>query len=242
MSTSRLLIVALVCTFAGAALALVVAHGTGPYGFEDPAINWLGRPSAVREWGNLANLLGNPAVVGVLAVCLVFGLARGAVFRVALYAGLAGGAFLVNEHIAKPLVGRTYYGELTFPSGHVTMACATAFAMWLALFPLLKHRARIGTALVGLAWVGLMSLTVVGALWHTPLDAAGSIVLSVGIVAAGGAVLELPAVRRATMMNGAQPKSEKDSGRPGSGVAALLGEAENPVGVAQAQRINQEKR
>ena len=44
------------------------------------------------------------------------------------------------------------------------------------------------------------------------------------------------------MMNGAQPKSEKDSGTTGSGVAALLGEAENPVGVAQAQRINQEKR
>ena len=103
-----------------------------------PSISWLGRPSAVREWGNLANLLGNPAVVGVLVRCVSY-----SVWLEVQYSGSCstwgspGGAFLVNEHIAKPLVGRTYYGELTFPSGHVTMACATAFAMWLALFPLL---------------------------------------------------------------------------------------------------------
>ena len=113
--------------------------------------------------------------------------------------------------------------------------------MWLALFPLLRNRARIGAAVLGLSWVGLMSLAVVGAHWHTPLDAVGSVVLSIGIVAAGGAVLELPAVRRATMTPAENPRVVKDPAKPGAGVAELLGEAEYPVGVAQAQRINQKK-
>ena len=35
-----------------------------------------------------------------------------------------------------------------------------------------------------------MSLAVVGVLWHTPLDAIGSVLLSVGVVTAGAAVFE----------------------------------------------------
>ena len=35
-----------------------------------------------------------------------------------------------------------------------------------------------------------MSLAVVGARWHTPLDAIGSVLLSVGVVTAGAAVFE----------------------------------------------------
>jgi hypothetical protein len=228
--------------FAGAALSLMVAHGTGPYGFEQPALAWLGRPSALEEWGNWANLLGNPVVVVVLVGSLALGAARGAAVRVVLYALLALAAFFINEHLAKPLVGRTYDGELTFPSGSVTAACAMAFAMWLALFPVLKRHARIATALLGLAWVGLMSLAVVGAHWHTPLDAVGSVFLSVGIVAAGGAVLELPSVRRVTDMSRERPKTETKPSKPRIGVQDLLGEAEDPVGVAQTQRVNQEKR
>jgi membrane-associated phospholipid phosphatase len=242
VSTARLASVALVCVFAGAALSLMVAHGTGPYGFEDPAINWLGGRSAVQEWGSWSNLLGNPAVAIVVIASLALGAIRGAAVRVVLYGVVALAAFLINEHLAKPLVDRTYDGAVTFPSGHVTAACATAFAMWLALFPVLKKHERIATALLGLAWVGLISLAVVGALWHTPLDAVGSVILSVGIVAGGGAILELPSVRRATIMNGQPPKAARKSSKPRAGVQDLLGETENAVGVAQTQRVNQKER
>jgi hypothetical protein len=44
--------------------------------------------------------------------------------------------------VAKPIIQRSYYGELTFPSGSVTAVSATALAMWLALYPLLRKRAR----------------------------------------------------------------------------------------------------
>jgi undecaprenyl-diphosphatase len=242
VSSDRLAIVALACLLAFAALALVVAHGSGPYGFEDPAIDWLGHPSAVRTWANVAELLGAPVLVVVVVVCFALGLARQAVLRVALYAGLGVGAILISEHIAKPLVQRTYFSELTFPSGHVTAASATAAAMWLALYPLLEKRARIATLILGLAWILLMSSAVVGGLWHTPLDAVGSVLLSVGIVSAGAAILELPVIREASLL---RPEGQSQIGkvqrRAGPDVEDLLGEAENPVGVAQAQGVNQEE-
>lgn len=188
---TRLKITALVCLLATAALAGAVAHGSGPYGFEDPLLNWLrGSRSDARTWADLVELLSIPAIGVALVVCAGLARARRATYRVAVYAVLAVAALLLSEHVVKPLVQRTYYGELTFPSGNVTAVSATAVAMWLALYPLLEKRARNVVLVIGVAWVLLMSLAVVGAVWHTPLDAVGSILLSVGIVTAGAAVFE----------------------------------------------------
>jgi membrane-associated phospholipid phosphatase len=109
---------------------------------------------------------------------------------------LAGTALVISQYVAKPLVARSYYGELTFPSGNVTAVSATAFAMWLALYPLFRKRAHNVALVIGAVWTLLMALAVVGALWHTPLDALGSILLSVGVVAGGAAVFEHVATRR----------------------------------------------
>jgi len=187
---ARLGVIALVYLFATVVLASAVAHGRSPYGFEDPAIKWLGPRSAIRDWADLAELLAAPTIIAVLVVSFGFGLARRAFVRVVVYAVLAAGALLINEHGIKPLVHRTYYGELTFPSGNVTAVSATALAMWLALGPLLGRRPRTVALVLGGAWVLLMSLAVVGAHWHTPLDAIGSVLLSVGVVTAGAAVFE----------------------------------------------------
>ena len=126
----------------------------------------------------------------MLVVSFGVGLARRAFVRVGFYAALAAWALLISEHGIKPLVQRTYDGELTFPSGNVTAVSATALAMWLALGPLLGRRSRHVTLVLGGEWVLLMSLAVVGAHWHTPLDAIGSVLLSVGVVTAGAAVFE----------------------------------------------------
>jgi len=187
---ARLGVIALVYLFATVVLASAVAHGRSPYGFEDPAIKWLGPRSAIRDWADIAELLAAPTIIAVLVVSFVLGLARRAFVRVVVYAVLAAGALLINEHGIKPLVHRTYYGELTFPSGNVTAVSATALAMWLALGPLLGRRPRNVALVLGGAWVLLMSLAVVGAHWHTPLDAIGSVLLSVGVVTAGAAVFE----------------------------------------------------
>ncbi len=107
-----------------------------------------------------------------------------------MYAGLAVTAFIVSEKVMKPLVGERYFGELSFPSGNVTAVCAIAFAMWVALYPVLGRWGRIATFVLGSAWTVLMSLAVVGALWHTPLDVIGSVLLSVGVITAGGSFFE----------------------------------------------------
>jgi membrane-associated phospholipid phosphatase len=197
---AKLKVIALMCLLATAILAWAVAHGRSPYAFEDPAIAWLGPPSAIGAWSDLAEFLGAPAIGAVLVVSFAFGIVRRRLFRVAVYTALAVATFLISEHIAKPLVQRTHYGELSFPSGRVTVVTATALAMWLALFPLLGKRARNIMLVLGVAWALLMSVAVVGAHLHTPLDAVGSILLSVGIVTAGAAAFEPAGTRGGPFM------------------------------------------
>jgi hypothetical protein len=196
---------AIVCLASAALLALAVAHSRAPYSFESPVIDWLGPPSAVGSWSFLAELLAAPAIGAALVVSVAVGYVRGGLVRVVVYTGFAGAALLVSEHVAKPLVQRSYYGELTFPSGNVTAVSAIALALWLALGPRLGKVARRTMLGVGVAWVLCMSLAMVGALWHTPLDDVESILLSVGIVTGGGAVFESVATRRSSMSVGRAP-------------------------------------
>lgn len=195
-SWSKVSVTTLTCLCSFSLLALVVAHGRGPYGFEDPVFKWLGAPSVTATWANFAELLAAPAIGAALVICVAVGIARGALFRVVAYAAIATAAFLISEHVAKPLIQRRYYGELTFPSGSVTAVSATALAMWLALYPLLRRGARLLVVVVGTSWTLLTAVAVVGALWHTPLDDLGSMLLSVGIVTGGAAVVEHASGRR----------------------------------------------
>jgi membrane-associated phospholipid phosphatase len=212
---ARLTITALTCLVATAALALAVAHTSVPYGFEDPALNWLGPPSALRFWGDLTELLTAPAVFAALVVALAVGLVKHATWRVLLYAVPAVAAFLISEHVAKPLVQRTYYAELTFPSGSVTAVSATVLALWFALGPRLGRRSRTVVLAVGVAWVLLISLAVIGAHWHTPLDAVGSILLSAGIVTAGAAVFESDGARRLAGRRRRRSETDRTGSRAG---------------------------
>jgi membrane-associated phospholipid phosphatase len=193
---STLTVIAVVSLLATAILGLAVAPCTGPSWFEGAAIRTLNPGSAAPAWANLAELLAVPVIGAVLVAALAYGALKRAVGRVAVYAGFAASAFVISEHIVKPLVHETYYGELSFPSGNVTAVCATALAMWMALHPLLGRWARAITFALGAAWVMLISLAVVGGLWHTPLDVIGSLLLSVGIVTAGAAVFERDVVPR----------------------------------------------
>lgn len=196
ISSFRLSLVAVACLCTFVLLSLVVAHGRGPYGFEDPVFSWLGAPTTTATWAVLSERLASPVIAAVLVVTVAVGIARRALLRVAVYAALAALAFLLSEHVAKPLIERSYNGELTFPSGSITAVTATALGASLALYPLLGKRARVATFVIGAAWIFLTAAAVVGGQWHTPLDVLGSILLSVGIVAGGGAVFERATARR----------------------------------------------
>jgi hypothetical protein len=179
-----------ICLGAFTLLALIVAHGNGPYGLEDPVFRWAGAPSRTTSWANLSKLLPTPAIGVVLVICGVIGIARRSFSRVVIYAAMAAVAFLISEHVAKPLVHRTYYEELTFPSGSVTAVSAVTLAMWLALCPVIGKPARWIGLVIGCAWTLFTAVAVVGALWHTPLDALGSMLLSTGIVTGGVSIYE----------------------------------------------------
>jgi membrane-associated phospholipid phosphatase len=177
-------------------LALAVSRGYTGYRLERHTLHLLGQQPATDRWGQFADFLAVPMIAVVVIASLVYGALRGIVGRVALLGAFAGAAFLISEQVVKPLVQSRFQGLLSFPSGHVTAVCATALAMWLALYPVLGHWARVTTFLLGAAWTGLISLAVVGALWHTPIDDIGSLLLSVGVVTAGAAILGPPRAQR----------------------------------------------
>jgi hypothetical protein len=189
MSRSRLAVIALVSLLATGVLGLAVSRGHNGFRLEHHTLDLLGRTQVIDRWGQLADFLATPVIASVVIVSLVFGALRRILGRVALFAGFAGVAFLINEHVAKPLVDGRFLGAPSYPSGHVTAVCATALAMWIALYPVLGQAARIATFVLGAAWTGLIALAVVGAFWHTPIDDIGSFFLSVGVITAGAAIV-----------------------------------------------------
>jgi membrane-associated phospholipid phosphatase len=189
MSRFRLTVIALTSAIAAAVLGLAVSRGFSARALEHHVIRLLGHPPDVDRWADLADFLAVPVIGSVFLVSVVYGALRHLLLRVGVLAGFAAVALLISEHIAKPAVHQLFGGALSFPSGNVTAVCATALAMWLALCPAFGMVTRVVTFAFGAAWTILMSLAVVGAYWHTPLDCIGSVLLSVGIVTTGAALL-----------------------------------------------------
>jgi undecaprenyl-diphosphatase len=82
------------------------------------------------------------------------------------------------EWFLKPLVGRHYYGVLSFPSGSVTTVAALATA-WVLAVPRWLRWVVVPTACV-VVWAEAWA--VVGLRWHYPSDALGGVLVGVGTV------------------------------------------------------------
>lgn len=195
-------------------LAVAVAHTQGPEGFEIPVFAWLGTPTSDAAWAKVAELLATPAIAVALVACAAACLVGRVFLRFTVYLAFGAGALLANEYVFKPLVQRSYVGEPSFPSGNVTAVAATVLVVWLALFPILGRRARGALLLVGAAWIIVMALAMVGAEWHTPLDDLGSLLLSIGFVAGGGALYEQSAALRRRRSH------SRDQADPSKGLSA----------------------
>jgi PAP2 superfamily len=187
VSRTRLAVISLVSLLATALLGLAVSRGFNALRLERHALHLLGHRN-IDHYADMADFLAVPVIAAVLIASTLYGALRRVVVRVVVLAGFALLALVLNEQVLKPVVQQRFQGGLSFPSGNVTAVCATAVAMWIALYPVLGREARFATFLFGAAWTFLMSLAVVGAFWHTPLDVIGSILLSVGVVT-GGATL-----------------------------------------------------
>ncbi len=190
VARAKLSVIAGVSLLAMALLSLAVSRGYSGLMLDRNAIHLLGRPPDVALWKGVADYLAAPAIAVVLIASLVVGAFHRILLRVGVFGGLAGAAFVVGELVVKPAVGERFFGQLSFPSGNVTAVCATSVAMWIALYPVLGKWARSITFVFGLGWTVLMSAAVVGAIWHTPLDCVGAVLLSLGVVTAGAAIYQ----------------------------------------------------
>ncbi|MGA8726131.1 MAG: phosphatase PAP2 family protein [Acidimicrobiales bacterium] len=87
-------------------------------------------------------------------------------------------ALIAAEVVAKPLVGRTLGGGLSYPSGSTVGAAALACAVVLATPPAF----RTASVVLGALYAFWMTLAVVAAGWHYPTDAFAGLALGVGTV------------------------------------------------------------
>jgi membrane-associated phospholipid phosphatase len=87
-------------------------------------------------------------------------------------------ALLTCELVAKPLVGRTLGGALSYPSGSTAGAAALATVAVLAAPP----RWRPVAVVLGMSYALWMTVAVVALRWHYPTDALAGLTLGVGVV------------------------------------------------------------
>ncbi len=87
-------------------------------------------------------------------------------------------ALLVGELVAKPLVGRTLGGALSYPSGSTVGAAALGAVAVLATPP----RWRPVAIVLAATYAVWMAVAVVALRWHYPTDALAGLSLGVGVV------------------------------------------------------------
>jgi membrane-associated phospholipid phosphatase len=87
-------------------------------------------------------------------------------------------ALLACELVAKPLVGRTLGGTLSYPSGSTVGAAALATAAVLVT----PGRWRAVTIVVASLYALWMAVAVVSLRWHYPTDALAGLAFGVGVV------------------------------------------------------------
>jgi len=162
-------------------------------------------PTVLDRWGfsvfspsphstfflRVLHLGGLPVLVGgsVLAGLVVVGEDRRT--AIACVCGPLVAVVLV-DWVIKPYVGRRYVGELSYPSGSVTVVAAVA-ASWVLAVP---RRLRWPAIAVGVILVSLMSVAVVVVRWHYPSDALGGAIFAVGVVLEFDSLAHLPGRKR----------------------------------------------
>lgn len=113
-------------------------------------------------------------------------------------------ALAAAEVVAKPLVGRTLGGGLSYPSGSTVGAAALACAVVLATPPAF----RTVSVVIGSLYALWMTLAVVAIGWHYPTDAFAGLALGVGTVLLADGLCRrvADAFGRARLVRGAHPR------------------------------------
>ncbi len=189
------------CAILVAVLGVLFAHQAEADQFDhavdSPVITWFGGHQPLAAW--LA-FPGTPIPAVVLSAAIVIGcLLTGRLAGAVLAAAAVPVAVGLNEALLKPLVHRTYLGQVTYPSGHTATMFALAATVTVLLAAPRTATARplrilvIATAyLLGV----VVAVAVIGLRWHYFTDTVAGAAVGIGTVCGLALALDLPAVRR----------------------------------------------
>jgi membrane-associated phospholipid phosphatase len=143
--------------------------------------------------------------------CLLTGRLNGAVLAAAAVPAAVG----LDEGLLKPLVHRTYLGNVVYPSGHTTaMITLAATVTVLLLIPPQPARAGALRVLVPAAACVLgavVAVALIGLRWHYFTDTVAGAAVGIGTVCGLALILDLPAARRWLASASRQPSAAQPS-------------------------------
>ncbi len=113
-------------------------------------------------------------------------------------------ALATAELVAKPLVGRTLGGSLSYPSGSTVGAAALATVAVLAVAPRWRTVAIVAASVYAM-WV---TVSVIALQWHFPTDAVAGLCFGVGAVLVVDGTLGWVAGRRSLQPGGRAPRRD----------------------------------
>jgi membrane-associated phospholipid phosphatase len=210
-----------------AALGVLFAGQSTADGFDraidTPVIGWLSGQPDLRLWLAWPGTIEPAAALVVLtaAACLRAGRLNGALLAVTAVPIAVG----LDEALLKPLIRRTYLGNLAYPSGHVTTVAALAATLSVLL--LIPPPAGTGTGAAGTrllrillpaaAWAVtvVVAVAVISLRWHYVTDTLAGAAVGTGTAALLGLILDRPWLRHGlTRACRAWPAPDPATGEP----------------------------
>ncbi len=187
--------------FVVAALGVMFAHQAQADRFDRtidaPIITWFaGHPGLAVRLASPGSLIPAATLSAAIVIaCLVARRLNGAILALVAVPVSVG----LDERLFKPLFGRTYLGNLVYPSGHATaMFAVAATVAVLVLAPPSRGKAKIpriaitaATCLLG--WI--VAAAVIGLRWHYFTDTVAGTAVGFGTVCGLALTLDLPIVR-----------------------------------------------
>ncbi len=188
------------CAILVAVLGVLFAHQATADRFDhvvdSPVVTWFGGHQHLALWLAFPGTL-IPAVVLSAAMvigCLLTGRLAGAVLAAVAVPVAIG----LNEALLKPLVHRTYLGQITYPSGHTATVFALAATVTVLLLGTRRPLRRLRILILAVAFVlgCVVAIGVIGLRWHYFTDTVAGAAVGIGTVCGLALVLDLSAVRK----------------------------------------------
>lgn len=189
------------CAILVAVLGALFARQRTPDPFDravdSPLITWLAGHHSLALWLAFPGTT-KPAVVlsaVIVAACLLSGRIAGALLAVAAVPVAVG----LCELLIKPLVHRTYIGQVVYPSGHVAAISALAATVTVLLLaaprPVLARALRVFVVILAYLAVAAVVVGVIAVRFHYFTDTVAGVAVGTGTVCGLALILDVVSAR-----------------------------------------------